>query len=204
MPDQEDSYGEAIKLRVAALEKIFGEHTAYLGSPIPFYLDGRPTILEFGNHLPNANVYCTSEMTGTWGSGQKPGSNGEYELVMVCPKDSPLNPKVDEPPVVKQGFVGMFLSDIARYSTKAKLAHGHTMGPLDGRVAPMRHILFINLTNPKVPFAFGGRTYGLLLLMLITENEHLHSQKHGSNDLISKLRTSKAFPLSDLRRKPVV
>jgi hypothetical protein len=196
-------YRAAIKPRLAALERVFGPKGLYLVSPIPLPLGGRPTLVGLPGYLPDADVFCTSEMTGGWGSGQKPGPHGEYELVMVVKKGSALAPETTGDQLGKQGFVGSILTDLAKHSTQAVLKHGETAGPLDPRLAPMSDVLFVDLTNPKVPFQFRGQAYGLLLVVLINDEETRLREERSAAELIARLRKATVFPVSDLARPSV-
>lgn len=71
-----------------------------------FYLGGDATIIAYADYLAGQTVYCTSEMTGEWGSGQKPGPRGEFELVMVLPNESPLAPTSTEDGFVRWAGLG--------------------------------------------------------------------------------------------------
>jgi hypothetical protein len=94
-PSPSDSlYALALGQRPAAIERPFGKCDSVLHFPIPFYLGGDPAILPFAQHIKGATIYCTSDMTGGWGSGQKPGPHSEYELVLVLPNGSPLGPHI--------------------------------------------------------------------------------------------------------------
>jgi Suppressor of fused protein (SUFU) len=83
------------------------------------------------------------------------------------------------------------------------LKHGDTSGPLPPVFAPMTNIIFIELGNGRIPFEFGGRRYGLLLLQLITDSEVEFKKQHGSEALIKRLRAARSSPVSDPNRAPV-
>jgi hypothetical protein len=185
-----------------ALERLFGKADHVIASPIPFYLGGDPTVLSFPSHFKDAVVYCTSELTGGWGSGQRPGPLGEYEFALVLPKDSPLGPRPQEGNIVGKGWSGVTLCGFARYSLEAVVRHGET-SPLPSQFAPFTQILFVELGRSRVPFEFRGKRYGLLLLCLITDSELAFAKSSGAEALIARLRTAKAFPISHPARKPV-
>jgi hypothetical protein len=189
--------------RNEALERLFGTPDHVIASPIPFYLGGDPTVLSFPSHVKNAVVYCTSELTGGWGSGQTPGPLGEYEFAIVLPKNSPLGPRPQEGNLVGKGWSGVTLCGFARYSLEAVMRHGETSGPLPPQFAPFTQILFVELGRSRIPFEFGGARYGLLLLCLITDSERDFVKSSGPDALIARLRAANAFPVSDPARKPV-
>lgn len=197
-------YTAVLQQRMAALEGLLGKHSLYMASPVPFYLGGDATILGFDEHLPGHTVYCTSEMTGAWGSGQKSGMNGEFELVMVLPKASPLAPSRAADGLIKKGWLGVTLHGFARYSTQAVLAAGEVAGPLHEAFSPHTHLLFVDLTAGMVKFGFGGRQYGLLLLISISPAEQRFHAEHGAEALLKKLRRARAYPASNPARKDVV
>lgn len=203
MPRTDDDYGKAITPRLAALERVFGKHAEYLVSPVPFYLGGDTTKVGFEDSHKGSVVYCTSEMTG-WDSGQQAGPNGNYELAIVVPKDSPLRPSRKDGQVFTKGWMGVLLDALARLSTQARLVGGELAGPIEPAFAPMSYVLFVDLTNPKLPFEFGGESYGLLLCLLITESERKFVAEHGSDQLLKRLRAAKLFPVSSTTRRAVV
>jgi hypothetical protein len=204
--EEQGLYGRALELRLPALERCFGKHKEYLVSPIPFYLGGGPTLVGFPNAVPGATVYCTSEMTGGWGSEQKPGPYGEYELVMVVETGGVLAPHVEVGEgarAAKMGHVGSLLSDLAKYSRTAKLLPGETIGPVHPNLSPMTNAMFVDLTSAKKPFEFGGARYGLLLVVLIDDAEFDLCQRDGSAAVIERMRAAKTYPVSSLTRASV-
>lgn len=200
----ESKYTQVLEARTAALDSIFGKRSLYLISPIPYYLGGDAAIIGYEGYLRGYVVYCTSEMTGGWGSGQKPGPSGEFELVMVLPKESSLAPVRKMDKVIEKGWLGVTLHGFAKYSTEATLAPGEVAGPLPEAFAPHTHLLFVDLTAGKIKFGFSGRQYGLLLLMSINEAEHEFHAENGPAALLKKLRQAGAYPATDPSRKSVV
>ncbi len=190
--------------RTAALQGLFGKHSLYLVSPVPFALGGDATILGYDEYLPGHTVYCTSEMTGAWGSGQKPGASGEFELVMVLPKGSALSPVHAADGLVKKGWLGVTLHGLARYSTQAVLTPGQVAGPLPDAFSPHTHLLLVDLTAGDIKFGFGGRQYGLLLLISISTPEQQFQSEHGAAALLNALRHAGEYPVSNPARKDVV
>lgn len=200
----ERQYTEVLKQRTAALDDLFGKRSLYLASPVPFYLGGDATILGYDEYLPDHTVYCTNEMTGDWGSGQKPGPSGEFEMVMVLPRHSPLAPVRTSDQLIQKGWLGVTLHGFAKYSMQAMLAPGEVAGPLPEAFSPHTHLLFVNLATGKVKFGFGGREYGLLLLISISTPEQEFQAQHGAPALLKRLRQAGAFPVSNPTRKNVV
>ncbi len=200
--DETDLYGRALELRVPALENIFGKHEQYLISPIPFYLGGDPTIVGFPHHL-SGTVFCTSEMTGDWGSDQKTDDGQEREFVIVTRPNSPLNPRSKNGKVAEKGWVGVILSGLAKYSCQAVMRSGDTVGPWEEMSATPYGLLY-SLTSTRKRFEFGGRSYGLLLCMLISESEAAYRRENGVDALVKALRVAGAFPYSDPERASVV
>jgi hypothetical protein len=196
----DDRYGTLITDRLAALEAVFGEHDDYLVSPLPFYLGGNPTIIGFPHAVPNAKVYCTHEMTGDWGSGQKHGAHGEYEFVIVVPASGPLTPRQHPDKSFDIGPVLSILHGLARFSLTYKFLPGETVGPLDSSLAPMTNVLFVDLTTPKRPFQIDGKTYGLTLAYLITDAEADLKRKIGHVEFTKRLRAAGVYPVSSLDR----
>lgn len=197
-------YTEVLAQRTAALDAIFGKRALYLASPVPFYLGGDATIFGYEDYLPNHTVYCTSEMTGAWGSGQKPSPGGEFELVMVLPTGSPLSPTRTADGLITKGWLGVTLHGFARYSTETVLAAGEVAGPLPDAFRPHTHLLFVDLNKGKARFGFGGKQYGLLLLMSIHESERQYREVNGAPALITKLRQAGVFPATNPTRQSVV
>lgn len=200
----ERQYADVLRQRTVALEGLFGKHSMYLASPVPFYLGGDATIIGFDDYLPGHSVYCTNEMTGAWGSGQKPSTSGEFELVMVLPKGSPLAPVRAADGLVRKGWLGVTLDGFAKYSTQAVLTAGEVAGPLPDAFSPHTHLLFVDLNAGKVKFGFGGRQYGLLLLLSISAAEQRFQEERGAEALLKKLRQAGAYPASSPARKDVV
>jgi hypothetical protein len=186
--EPQDFSRQAAALRVPALELLLGPHREVLESPFPFALGGDPCILTFEQNVPGAVVYCTSDLTGRWGSGQVPGPHGEYELVVVA------RPQAAQWPVA-------VLRHLAALTTSQVLRHGDAAGPVPvPDLGPLDHILFVDLNNPKAPFAFGGGHYGLVLCLLITEAEHGLLRAGGLKELVRRLRDAGAYPVSDPAR----
>ncbi len=202
MPSHNRNYGDVIGPRLDALEAVFGPKSAYLVSPVPSYLGGGTTFGAFPDAVPGGVVYCTSELTGDWGSGQLTGGRPEYELCIVLAPGSPLAPQVTSQ-TGTCGRVGSLLHDLATFSKQREFEHGETAGPVDPALNPMANVLFVDLTNPKKPLEYLGSTYGIMLAMLITTAEQQYLVKHGSAALIKALRAAKAFPISSLDRTPV-
>lgn len=190
--------------RTAALDAIFGRHALHFPSPVPFWLGGDATILAYEEYLLNQVVYVTSEMTGGCGTGQKPGQHGEFELVMVLPKGSRLAPTPTANGVVRKGWLGVTLHGFAKYSTQATIAPGDVAGPLPDAFLPHTHLIFIELNIDNPMFAFGGKQYGLMLLMSIHESERRFCEVHGATALTAKLRKAGVFPVTDPTRDSVV
>ena len=200
----ERRYTELLRQRTAAIEGLFGKHSLYLASPVPFYLGGDATILGFDEYLPDHTVFCTNEMTGAWGSGQKPGNSGEFELVMVLAKGSTLAPSRAADGLMRKGWLGVTLHGFAKYSTQAVLTPGEVAGPLPDAFSPHTHLLFVDFAAGKVKFGFGGRQYGLLLLISINAAEKRYHEAHGAEALLKKLRKAGSYPASDPARMDVL
>lgn len=203
-PAPDSLYAATLKQRTAALDAIFGKQALYMASPVPFYLGGDATVLAYEDYLPNHVVYSTNEMTGAWGSGQKPGPGGEFELVMVLPKGSALAPTRISGGVIKKGWLGVTLHGFARYSTQTTLIPGEVAGPLPDAFSPHTHLLFVDLMKDKAKFKFGGQQYGLLLLMSIYDSERQYHEEHGAAALIARLRQAGVFPATDPTRASAV
>jgi hypothetical protein len=175
-------------------------------SPVPSQLGGgATTFATFPDAVPGGVVYCTSELTGDWGSGQLTGppTNTEYELCIVVKPDSPLAPQVQDGQIGTIGHVGSLLHDLATFSKQRHFEHGETAGPLHPSLNPMSCALFVDLTNSKKPFEYLGSRYGIMLVILITNAEHAYLSMRGAPALIKALRAAGTFPISDLSRKPL-
>jgi hypothetical protein len=202
-PDSGNEYGDAIVPRLEALDRALGPHADYLVSPIPFFLGGRATIASFPDAIPNAVVYCTSEMTG-WDSGQQHGDGDPFEFAIAVPNESLLRPSDEGNSLARQGWIGSLLSGMASFSTEALILHAETAGPLDPALAPMTRLLFTEFTQMKSPFSYKGRSYGIRLMTLITESEFEFAVKTESVPLlIDKLRARNPYLISDLHRTPI-
>lgn len=200
----ESKYTEVLGRRIAALDAIFGKRALYIASPVPFYLGGDATIIAYADYLQGHTVYCTSEMTGNWGAGQKPGPIGEFELVMVLPNGSPLAPTSAEGGLIRKGWLGVTLHGFAKYSTQVTLAPGDLAGPLPDAFSPHTHLLLVDLTAGRVKFGFGDRQYGLVLLISISEPERKFHAEHGGAALLKLLRQAGTFPVTNPARRNVV
>jgi len=201
----DESCGDDVNARrLVALDGIFGKREKLLYFGIPFGLGGDPAIAIYSNYLPGRTVYCTSEMTGGWGSGQLPGEFGEYEFVIVLPNGSELGPGVYSEEASTKGWSGVLLCGFCKHSCETVVGHGDTSGPLPEAFAPHTAILFAQLAGGRVRFEFGGRRYGLMLMMSITDAEYRFAREHSGALLIKKLREAGAFPVTDPSRKCVV
>ncbi len=195
---EEDSWSTCLEQRVAALVAMFGPHDRYLVSPLPFALGGGVTTLRFPHVDPTFHLYCTCELTGGWGSKQIPGSRGEFELLIAVPRDSQLQPRDGQ-----KGMVGVIFDYLATISREALLDHGHTLGPLESQeLYPMTHMILLNDAPPR-PFAFGGRSYGLLTAFLLLEEEFRFGRKD-KEGLIRLIRGLGSVPVSSLERQSLL
>jgi len=202
-PKRGDDYGEAIEPRIEALDRALGLHSEYLVSPIGFGLGGPPTIAAFPSAIPGALLYCTSEMTG-WRSGQKVGKGTQFEFAIAIPAPRRSSAKSRKNSLVNNAWIGNALSVMASFSCDELLRPAETMGPMPQELAPMTRLLSTDFTRYKSPFAFGGKSYGIRLLTLITESEYEHSvAKKSVKALVTKLAEANPFMISDTKRKSV-
>lgn len=102
------------------------------------------------------------------------------------------------------GWLGVTLHSLARYSTQATLTPGEVAGPLPDAFAPHTHLLLADPTAGKVKFRFGGRQYGLVLLLSISASERQFHVENGAAALLKLLRQTGIFPVTNPTRSNVV
>lgn len=206
----------SLPTRLSALERIFGPHAATIASPIPFAFGGDPDIVRFDNSKQiKGEVYCTNNFAADDSTGQRTTPHPTSEFVVVLRPGSRIAPTPTSPgsQFIHKGFVGVMLSAASRISCRHTLGHGlapglghgHTMGPLDEpRLAPMDHLLFLELTSDKFPFVVEGVRCGLLLCTLITGAELRYKHARGTDALIKLLKKAGAYPYTDPDRASAV
>lgn len=197
-----DDFERLLEQRLRSLESVFGPHREYLVSPVPFYLGGNPTVVGFPSHVTGAVVYCTHEMTGGWGSGQKPNAQGEYEIALTLPDRSPLAPKQSRDAAWEQGWLGTLLGALAKYSCTNPLEHGNVSGPLPTEFAPFTHILWVQYGPPVL--GIGGRSCGILMgFMLLEQEMDWYIGQDGKEAFVATAVASPRYPVSDPGRAPL-
>jgi hypothetical protein len=176
--------------RIEALIPILGKPLDVVyHSHLPIHLGGFADVLAFPSFVPGM-TYVTADLTGG-DVGQLANSLGTYEL-MVCLKEE-LTRAAD------------LISRLARYTCEAVLGPGHTMDLPDffnGSV--IRALLFAVPGETPLQFSFGGKTYGLLLCVGITEAELAFKNANGASRLVALLKERGVFPYTILQRESVV
>lgn len=183
--EQPDDWNETWNAREAALKSILGQPDDMVyHALIPFRFGGQADVLCFRNHIPG-RVAATCELLGE--EAQKRNVLGTYELMIAHRElDNDWGPKV--------------ISRLARYTCDVLLEPGHTMDI--GSAVPKGSTIVAFLFCDYARFSYRGQDAGLLLCLGLTRDElrRCRSGPSGRDEVFNALRTSGAYPYTDLYR----
>ena len=173
---------------VPVLEREFGrKEDAVIHAIVGFEFGGPPDLLLF-RHAPGikGTFYVTSDLL--FFERQPKNSLGRYEVAICLPTENKWAEHV--------------LYKLSQAAVEEAFDVGHT-ADITAWVDPecaTKGLLFTKL----VSFEFGGQPFGALLCVGVTRTELAYALEHGSEDLLGRLKAAGAFPVTDLRRAPVV
>lgn len=179
------------KERQAALERVFGPAAPNVyHAPVPLNVGGSADVLAFPDCISDAVVYCTADMTGDPSIEQQPSGTVAFELAMCCRKDQKI---LNE-------YAPSILSQLAPYTLRAELRHGHTMEIGEIADTGLPALVFQDWEHSGAGFEFGGRVYGLLRCVGITQAESEFAQARGGAALLERLSAVGLLPVTVANR----
>lgn len=183
------TYMDWWRARAAALEPLLGPmDDQVLTAMPPIYVGGFADVMAFPK-FPGGVAYVTGGLIGL--GAQKPGPNGEYEL-MMCTRD-------------RADWAANLISRLAPYTHEAVLAPGDTMET--GRVFDDGTIAGLLCTEPPIEpttFAVANVKATLLLCVGLTEPEMRACQAGKTREVYDALKAAGAHPWTALSRPSVV
>ena len=197
--DEEDFYDA----KMEGLEQVLGKSHNMVGHAIiPFALGGTVDMYYFPNGIKGTGI-ATMELISEDLSGPIPNKHGVFELVAFTQegytdwKDQ-ANPFADF-----NNRFNSILTRIGDYAFSAKLAPYQTCElPIDDD--KKLFFIFDKYAPNKQEFKIYNKTYCLLLIIEIHEDESLFARKNGGKALIEKLKSEKIYPYSDMNRNSVL
>jgi hypothetical protein len=193
-----DAAAEAFdKAKQEALERVLGpmDDTVY-HSIIPFFLGGGLDLYPFSKCIPGVVLVTQELVTHEKSNRPKPGRDGYFELV-AC---TPPHKRRDDSEVMK--LVNSMLNPTARYASMASLNPNET-AEIPQSKGPNLPIVFDSFSPRSEKFVVGEERLHLLLCIAIQPSELAHARKHGTKDLLERLKKAKVHPYSYLDREPV-
>jgi hypothetical protein len=170
------------------IEKILGKsENIVLHAPVPFQLGwnlgGRADVYLYKNHIDGI-VYVTSDLIG---QEQKRSDAGNYEFMIAHKEDNGWGPDL--------------ISNLAYYTLDASINSGETMDI--ARFALPENTVKAIIFDKYATFRIGSETYGLMLIIGITEDELEWAKRNGGAELIEKLKEKSIYPITDLKRRSI-
>jgi len=154
---------------------------------VGFEFGGPPDVLLFRNAPGVRGIfYVTSDLL--FFERQPRNSYGRYEVAICLPTESK--------------WAEHILYKLSQATVEEVFDAGHTADItawVDGECT-IKGLLFAKL----VSFDYGGQPFGALLCVGVTRTELDYALKHGSDDLLGRLKAARAFPVTDLKRASVV
>jgi len=211
----DERWEEHYEAKKTALEEILGLMDNVVGhSLIPFVIGGALDMYYFSSCMPGT-VFCSMELIDPDGEGPMPSSIGVYELIS-CTKhkntSTTKEPFEERKKRIEEGRITTFekinhrmcgiMTMVSLYSFETILNPGETCElPTEDETICL---IFDEFDSDGVPFKVEGKQHGLLLCIEIFRSEMEYAMKHGSDELLAKLKKAEAYPYSDLEREPVV
>jgi hypothetical protein len=179
----EDEWSQTFDARLAGLEKVLGKaDDGVLHAALPLFLGGNADVLIFPG-FPGGTAYVTADLTGQ-DVGQVPNSLGFFELMLCCRAPN-------------SGAAGV-ISRLARLSLERRLDMGQVLDLSADPSSPFDAVLLAE-GMPQPQFRFGGKRWGLLLCVGITDADREFQEQHGASALMEKLEAEDRFPFSTFR-----
>jgi hypothetical protein len=188
------------RLMEASLGK---EHDRVMHAIVPFYVGGTLDAYFYPNGVAGTGI-ATKELSELPNSGSRSDTYSCYELVMFTRRQLDVATALDEKTPFGRAYLDIdrILNAVARYSREVKLNPRETLefpGDIEGLGG--KCIVF---DGYAVHSDHVVRRFGLLLVIEVFRREMEFAQKHGTAQLIEKLKARGAYPYSDLDREPVV
>jgi len=199
----EEEWNKDYEEKQKGLERVLGKMHDMVGHAIiPFDVGGTLDMYYFPNGIPGTG-FATMELLRPDGSGPIPNRIGTYELVSFT-KAAYDSSESETPFNNIQGRLNVILTNIAHYSSQAKLEPKETAELPADEGQPNYCILFDDYKPNGQEFTIGNRRHGLLLVMEIFKDEMDFAMENGSDKLIERLKAKGYYPYSDLDRESVV
>jgi len=166
---------------------------------IPFHISdsGMLDQYTFSKCIPGTVVVTQELITPNRKNRPKKGRAGYFELAMCLP------PGQDPLEKDAQSLLAPLLNSAARYSYHAAFGPGETAEIPWNEQGDTLAILFDNFNPKGAEFRVGAEIFHLLLIMVIHPTELAFARAEGTGELIERLKKAKAYPYSDLSRRPV-
>jgi hypothetical protein len=173
---------------VPVLERELGnKDKAVIHATIGFEFGGPPDLLLFRNPPGiRGTFYVTNDLL--FFARQPKNSLGRYEVAICLPKESDWAQQV--------------LFKLSQATVEEVFDVGHTadITAWVSSACPIKGLLFTKL----VSFEFDGQPFGALLCIGITRTEIDYAMAHGSEELLTRLKTAGVFPITDTERCSVI
>jgi hypothetical protein len=197
-----EDYERHHALKAAALERLLGPMHGLVGHAIiPYFVGGAVDMYYFPN-VTEGTACVTMDLIEPDGTGPLPSKAGTYELIAFTRHKIGDASAAEAFKAIERRICGIFTT-VGRYSKGATLNPGETCEvPVKG--GPNRRLVFDEFTNAERRFAIGDKVHALLLCIEVLPQEMKFAMKHGSRQLLDRLKSHGAYPYSDLDRQPVV
>ncbi len=167
---------------------------------IPFSVGGSLDWYFYPNHLPDATVMATMELSDQYNRGARNRIYRNYEIIMAVKLPLEAFTGTERSPEVKHLYTTM--NQFAFYSQQATLNPGETIEfPADFEVESLQGACFV---IDSYPAGDGKRKFGLMLLMQIHRSEMEHAMKNGAGELMRRLREAGYYPYTGTDRPAVL
>jgi hypothetical protein len=201
----QEEYDRHYKAKEAALVGILGPmHDLVNHAIVPFQIGGAVDMYCFPNHIPGTG-FATMELIEPDGTGPKANRIGTYELVAFTKHQIPPTvEKLEDHPFhkIERRMCGIFTMT-GFYSYDAVLNPGETCEIPGKDGEPNKCLIFDEYSPGGIPFEIDGKKHCLLLCIEVFRSEMEYAMKHGSAEVLAKLKEAGHYPYSDLDRKPV-
>ena len=199
--DDEKLANEWYERKTAMMVDVLGkEHGMVMHSIIPYAVGGGLDLYYFPNGIEGTAI-ATKELCELPGEGSSNAVFDTYELVMFTRHALSLDDARNEATAFGRAHrsINAILNCIAPYSTEA------TLNPLETCEFPedMERIGGKCLIFDAYGFNAAHAEFGLLALIEVHRSEMDFARKHGTGELIAKLKQAGYYPYSDLDRPAV-
>ena len=181
-------YRKLYRAFVPVLEHELGtKDESVIHAIIGFEFGGPPDLLRFQNPPGiRGTFYVTSDLL--FFSRQPKNSLGRYEVAICLPEENDWAQRV--------------LFKLSQATVEEVFDVGHTadITAWVSAACPIKGLLFTKL----ISFEFEGQPFGVLLCVGITRAELDFAIAHGSEELLTRLKTAGVFPITDTERCSVI